>query len=803
MIKTTTTAIDLTHIDRIVKEVGRDPDVVIPILQAVQEAYRYLPPEALERVCELTDITPASMIGVSSFYDHFRHKPVGRHMISVCTGTACHVKGANLVDDAIRQKLELAPREDTDADGEFTVQKVACLGCCTLGPVVQVDDVTHGFVTSQTAPRVVTEMGQSEVRKPAVHRPISQPSGAKTTEVRIGLGSCCLALGSDKVHDALCKALDATGARAFVKQVGCTGICHKTPLIEMVAPDGASQIYTNVKPDMVRGIVLKHFRPSGISRPIRYAASQFLDWFHTDEDKDVLKNHNDARNGKMASFIGPQKHLTMDLLDIVDPLDFDEYVRFDGFTALKKCLTQLEPEQILNEVETSGLRGRGGAGFPTHIKWRAVRAQDNPTKYVICNGDEGDPGAFMDRMLLESIPFRVIEGMAIAACALDSHEGIFYIRAEYPLAVKRVREAIRICEQRGILGESVMGSQCSLKLEVREGAGAFICGEETALIHSIEGHRGTPRLRPPFPAESGLWEKPTLINNVETFATIPWILQHGGKELAKLGTKTSKGTKVFALAGKIRNGGLIEVPMGVTIRQIVEEIGGGAAPGRTFKAVQIGGPSGGCVPAELSETQIDYESLSAVGAIMGSGGLVVLDDKDCMVDIARYFLQFTQDQSCGKCTFCRVGTKRMLDILDRLCNRKGKKGDLEQLEALSKAVGAGSMCGLGKTAPNPVLSTLKYFREEYEAHIDGHCPAGKCLNMIDYRINDKCIGCTLCSQHCPVDAIPMTPYERHTIDMDICTRCDTCYQVCPEDAVFIDSEPQTKSKPKQAIPTAV
>ncbi|MDP6060883.1 MAG: NADH-ubiquinone oxidoreductase-F iron-sulfur binding region domain-containing protein, partial [Pirellulaceae bacterium] len=706
-------------------------------------------------------------------------------------------------DDAIRQKLELAPREDTDADGEFTVQKVACLGCCTLGPVVQVDDVTHGFVTSQTAPRVVTEIGQSEVRKPAVHRPISQPSGAKTTEVRIGLGSCCLALGSDKVHDALCKALDATGARAFVKQVGCTGICHKTPLIEMIAPDGASQIYTNVKPDMVRGIVLKHFRPSGISRPIRYAASQFLDWFHTDEDKDVLKNHNDARNGKMASFIGPQKHLTMDLLDIVDPLDFDEYVRFDGFTALKKCLTQLEPEQILNEVETSGLRGRGGAGFPTHIKWRAVRAQDNPTKYVICNGDEGDPGAFMDRMLLESIPFRVIEGMAIAACALDSHEGIFYIRAEYPLAVKRIREAIKICEQRGILGESVMGSQFSLKLEVREGAGAFICGEETALIHSIEGHRGTPRLRPPFPAESGLWEKPTLINNVETFATIPWILQHGGKELAKLGTKTSKGTKVFALAGKIRNGGLIEVPMGVTIRQIVEEIGGGAAPGRTFKAVQIGGPSGGCVPAELSETQIDYESLSAVGAIMGSGGLVVLDDKDCMVDIARYFLQFTQDQSCGKCTFCRVGTKRMLDILDRLCNRKGKKGDLEQLEALSKAVGAGSMCGLGKTAPNPVLSTLKYFREEYEAHIDGHCPAGKCLNMIDYRINDKCIGCTLCSQHCPVDAIPMTPYERHTIDMDICTRCDTCYLVCPEDAVFIDSEPQTKSKPKQAIPTAV
>jgi NADH-quinone oxidoreductase subunit F len=422
-----------------------------------------------------------------------------------------------------------------------------------------------------------------------------------------------------------------------------------------------------------------------------------------------------------------------------------------------------------------------------------VHAQDNPTKYVICNGDEGDPGAFMDRMLLESIPYRVIEGTAIAAYALGAHECIFYVRTEYPLAVKRVRRAIEICQQRGLLGDSVLGSDFRLRMEVREGAGAFICGEETALIHSIEGHRGIPRLRPPFPAESGLWEKPTLINNVETFATIPWIFQHGGQELAKLGTATSKGTKVFALAGNIRYGGLIEVPMGVTIRQIVEDIGGGAMPGRTFKAVQIGGPSGGCVPAELADTQIDYESLTGVGAIMGSGGLIVLDNKDCMVDIARYFLRFTQDQSCGKCTFCRVGTKRMLDILDRLCTGHGQSGDLEQLEELSKMVGAGSICGLGKTAPNPVLSTLKYFREEYEAHIQGYCPAGKCLDLIDYRINDKCIGCTLCAQHCPVDAIPMTPYARHTIDLDICTRCDTCYQVCPEDAVYIASEPKSAS----------
>lgn len=793
---TTASTIDLAAIDRIVEQVGHQPDAVIPILHAVQREYRYLPQEALQRICELTEITPASITGVASFYDHFRHHPVGRHMISVCTGTACHVKGADLVDDAIRHELHLSTGEDTDTEGEFTLQKVACLGCCTLGPVVQIDDAIFGHVSAQTTPRMLREFDEAEfVKQSAVHRPISQPRHQATTEIRIGLGSCCLALGSDKVHEALCDAIDESGGDAYVKQIGCTGICSKVPLVELVPPQGTPQIYTNVSPEMARKIVIKHFRPRGISKPIQYAVARLLNWMQSDEDEDVLEKHSAIRDGVIDSFIGPQKHLTLDLLDAIDPLDLDEYKRHDGFDALKQCLTETAPDQILDEVEASGLRGRGGAGFPTHLKWRTVRAQDSTTKYIICNGDEGDPGAFMDKVLLESIPFRVIEGMAIAARAVDAHQGIFYVRAEYPLAVQRLREAIQICNQGGILGDSVMGTDFSFTLEIREGAGAYICGEETALIHSIEGGRGTPRIRPPFPAESGLWEKPTLINNVETFATIPWILRNGGKELAKLGTKTSKGTKAFALAGKVRNGGLIEVPMGITIRQIVEEIGGGVEPGRTFKAVQIGGPSGGCVPAELADTQIDYESLSAVGSIMGSGGLVVLDDKDCMVDIARYFLRFTQDQSCGKCTFCRVGTRRLLDILERLCSGKGKKGDLEQLESLSQSVCAGSLCGLGKTAPNPILSTLKYFREEYEAHIQGYCPAGKCVELIDYRINDKCIGCTLCSQHCPVDAIPMTPYHRHTIDLDLCTRCDTCYQVCPEDAVFIASEPKTKTKP--------
>ncbi|HWH69541.1 MAG TPA: NADH-ubiquinone oxidoreductase-F iron-sulfur binding region domain-containing protein, partial [Candidatus Sulfotelmatobacter sp.] len=454
-------------------------------------------------------------------------------------------------------------------------------------------------------------------------------------------------------------------------------------------------------------------------------------------------------------------------------------------TASASALSPLSPEQVIEAIERSGLRGRGGAGFPTGTKWKLARQQANPTKYVICNGDEGDPGAFMDRMLLESFPYRIIEGLAIAAVAVGAHEGIFYIRHEYPLAVKRVRAAIKLCQQRGWLGARLLGTEYPLKLTIKEGAGAFVCGEETALIASIEGQRGMPRLRPPFPAQSGLWGKPTLINNVETLALVPWILRHGPETFAAYGTKASKGTKVFALAGNVRRGGLIEIPMGTTIREIVEDIGGGAQPGRRFKAVQIGGPSGGCVPARLADTPVDYESLRDVGAIMGSGGLVVLDDTACMVDIARYFLQFTQDQSCGKCTFCRIGTRRMLDILERLCAGKGQRQDLAELEHLAQQVGAGSLCGLGKTAPNPVITTLRYFRDEYEAHLQGRCPAGKCIALIKYRVLENCTGCTICAQHCPVDAIPITPYARHVIDLEKCTRCDSCRQVCPHNAIEV------------------
>jgi NADH:ubiquinone oxidoreductase subunit F (NADH-binding) len=406
---------------------------------------------------------------------------------------------------------------------------------------------------------------------------------------------------------------------------------------------------------------------------------------------------------------------------------------------------------------------------------------------VICNGDEGDPGAFMDRMLLESYPFRVIEGLIIAAFAVGATKGIFYIRAEYPLAVKRIREAIKICEDAGLLGENILGSDFSFGVRLFEGAGAFVCGEETALIASVEGKRGLPQLRPPYPSEKGLWDKPTLINNTETLATIPWIIRKGGEAFGKIGTENSKGTKVFALAGKINRGGLIEVPMGITIRKIIEDIGGGIPDGKKFKAVQIGGPSGGCIPASMADTPIDFGSLAEVGAMMGSGGLIVLDETDCMVDIARYFLSFTQDQSCGRCTFCRIGTRRMLDILNKICSGKGKIEDLESLEKLAISVNKGSMCGLGKTAPNPVLSTLKYFRHEYEAHINGHCPTGKCKDLISYEITSDCIGCTKCAQRCPSGAIALKPYELHVVEMDKCIKCDICRQICPVDAVILKS----------------
>jgi NADH-quinone oxidoreductase subunit F len=778
---------DLQYIDEAIERLGRRTESVIPILQALQTHFRYLPREAMERVCRLTEITPATITGVSTFYTQFRHRPVGKHIISVCHGTACHVRGSELVQAALERRLGITRGNDTDSQGLFTIEKVACLGCCTLAPVIQIDQVTYGNLNSQSAGDVI----DSFLNRDQEGQPASAAAAVKDAsvgEIRVGLGSCCVALGSGDVYETICRTLASTGAKAVVKQVGCVGMCHQTPLVELIpAGGGPSKLFARVQAEHARAIVLSEFKPKTFWQRLTERTAGWFDRFLSDETPNPVTDRAiDAGDRPVCAFLGPQRHLSTEYCGQIDPTDLDEYYRHNGFKALHRCLEELSPEQIIEQVRASGLRGRGGAGFPTAQKWTTARAAPGEKKYVICNGDEGDPGAFMDRMLLESFPYRIIEGMAIAAKAVGADEGIFYIRAEYPLAVKRIRAALHNLQERGLLGDRVLGTEFRLHISVKEGAGAFVCGEETALLASLEGRRGMPRLRPPYPAESGLWGKPTSVNNVETYALLPWIFRNGAEAFARLGTEKSKGTKVFALAGKVVRGGLIEVPMGITVRQIVEEIGGGVAGGRKFKAVQIGGPSGGCVPADLADTTVDFEALSEVGAIMGSGGMVVLDDRDCMVDMARYFLRFTQDQSCGKCTVCRIGTRRMLDILDRICSGKGHKSDLELLEQLCHTVGAGSICGLGRTAPNPVLSTLRYFRPEFEAHVAGRCPAGKCKDLVAYRVNEACIGCTLCAQKCPVEAIPMAPYARHTIDMQKCTRCDTCRQVCPTQAVYVE-----------------
>ena len=777
--------INLQDIDGIVGELGTRPDAVIPILQAIQGKYNYLPEEALRRVCEISEITPGQIVGVASFYSQFRFQPAGRHMIKVCVGTACHVKGAVQVYDAMRRELGLGEGEDTTASGSYTVEKVNCLGCCTLAPVVQIDQVTYGHVGTSQVGNILRDF-ESQTGKSSKKKYKYADGSEVKGEIRIGLGSCCVASGSDEIRDAVSDSINRKGLNVKLKHVGCVGMCHQVPLVEVVPVSGEPTLYSKVRAADVEQIVEKHFQPQGLLRRLSGKLLQVADTLRDDGRWEGVDRYAlDVREKHVSSFLGKQVPMATEFRGIINPIDVEEYKERQGFKGLTRALTEWSPERVVQEIVDSGIRGRGGAGFPTGQKWTLVAAQSAEQKYVICNGDEGDPGAFMDRMLLESYPYRILEGMIAAGYAVGASKGILYIRAEYPLAVTRVKQAIEICRQEGFLGENILGTGFDFELSVYQGAGAFVCGEETALMESIEGRRGFPRVRPPFPAVKGLWGKPTLINNTETFAQIAYILKNSAQQFNKVGRGESKGTKVFALAGKVTRGGLIEVPMGMTIREVVEEVGGGVANGRTFKAVQIGGPSGGCVPSWKADTPIDYESLNEVGAMMGSGGLVVLDDTDCMVDIARYFLTFTQNEACGKCSFGRIGTKRMLEILEKITSGKGEEKDLENLEHLAYWTQKGSLCGLCRTAPNPILSTLMYFREEYEAHIRGECPAGKCKELIRYEITDDCIGCTLCAQECPTDAIAFKPHEKHEVDNDLCIQCDGCRQVCPENAVII------------------
>ena len=774
----------ISRVDNIIDSIGTSRRIIIPLLQSLQNEFSYLPADALERIYERTEINRAQLISVSTFYSQFRHIPYGKHLIKVCTGTACHVKGAGNVYDSFRRELKMTDENITTDDKIFSIEKIACLGCCTLAPVVQIDEKIYGHVLPGKVNEVIEDfLSQQEQDE---KREKSETQTRVAGEIRLGMGSCCMASGSTDIYNELSAASGELGIEVNIKAVGCVGVCNKVPLVDVAMPDGSVTRYPNVKATEIKEILHHHFKPAGYFKRFKNSFLNHVDTFHTDATWDnVVWKPQHERTGVIDSFLAGQKHISTEGYGFLAPLNIDEYIEHLGFEALKKALSEHTPEYIVGDVVASGIRGRGGGGFLTGKKWEIVAASKTKQKYVICNGDEGDPGAFMDRMMLESYPFRVIEGMIIAGYAVGSDKGIFYIRAEYPLAVTRIRTAIALCSERNLIGDNICGSGFSFHISIFEGAGAFVCGEETALIASIEGERGFPKQRPPYPAVKGLYGCPTLVNNVETLSQVPHIVLHSGEVYGQTGTEASTGTKVFALAGKIRHGGLIEVPMGVTLNRIIEDIGGGVEGGEKLKAVQIGGPSGGCIPAHLCDVQVDFDAFTQMGAMMGSGGMVVLSENDCMVDVARYFLTFTCEQSCGKCTFCRVGIRRMLDILDRFCCGKAEIADIVKLEELAINVKKSSLCGLGKTAPNPVLTTLKYFREEYEEHVNGICKTGTCKDMVKYIVTDDCVGCTKCAKACPVDAIPYAPYEVHTIDVEKCVKCGLCVDECSFDTIKV------------------
>lgn len=578
-------------------------------------------------------------------------------------------------------------------------------------------------------------------------------------KIVVGEGSCGIAAGAEKVRQALLKQ-DLNGAVLTI--AGCIGMCYLEPIVDIY--DDNNELKRLVRVTEKDAEAIAKYAQTGDESVIEKLLV-------SDEDK---------------QFLAKQTRIALRRCGIINPDELDEFVGADGYTALKKVVTSMTPEEVIEVIKTSGLAGRGGAGFPTWFKWNAARQSQDEEKYLICNADEGDPGAFMDRAVIESDPHNLIEGMLIGAYAIGAKNAVVYVRAEYPLAIKRLERAIKQATEAGYLGDNIFGTDFSCHMSIKAGAGAFVCGEETALIESLEGHRGMPRLKPPFPAQSGYWRKPSNINNVETFANVSWIINNGGEAFAAMGTEGSKGTKVFAVTGKVKRSGLVEIPMGKTLRDVIFDIGGGMKSDKPFKAVQMGGPSGGCIPAELIDTVIDYKALGATGAIMGSGGMVVMDESTCMVGMAKFFLDFTAKESCGKCIHCRIGTTRMLEILTRITDGEGQEGDIELLEELCYGIKDGALCGLGQTAPNPVLTTIKYFRNEYEAHInDKTCPAGECSSLIEYSIDaDKCKGCTLCARNCPVNAISGEVKSAHIIDVNKCIKCGKCIANCRFDAVI-------------------
>jgi len=782
----------LEAVEEILGRYPAEPASLIMVLQDLQAELRHVPDAAVDIVAEALDVPRSRVHSAVSFYKAFSTTPRGKHSIDVCMGTACHVRGAGRLVDQLADELQVAPG-GTTGDGEVTLDTVHCVGACALGPVVVLDGAFHGEMKPQKLSRAVRSCCESEPAAAAAAtiverevRHVADPAAlaawredlrrggdTDTAVVSICAGSGCRALGAEALATAFETAIAERGASDAVRiqRNGCHGFCERG-LICIVRPEGI--FYQNVKPadaDEIVGAILDGGEP--VARLL-----------HADPATGEPVVHE-----KDIPFYAGQTRSLMRRNAVIDPLSIDDYVATGGYAALAEVLDGMSPENIIDEVKRAGLRGRGGGGFQAARKWASARKVPAERKYVLCNADEGDPGAFMDCSLLEGNPHSVIEGMIIGAYAIaggTSHaEGYVYVRAEYPVAVEHLDVALDQARRAGLLGADILGSGFDYDIRISRGGGSFVCGESTALMKSIEGEIGEPRAKYVHTSTSGLWDSPTVLNNVETWANVPLILGEGAEAFAEVGTEGSKGTKIFSLVGKVVNTGLVEVPMGMTLREIVFGIGGGIRDGRRFKAVQTGGPSGGCVPESMLDIPVDFDELARAGSMMGSGGMIVMDEGTCMVDVARYFTRFLAEESCGKCAACRLGLEQMLAVLDRICAGEGVPGDIPTLEKLFDVLDDGSLCGLGKSAANPVRSTLKHFRDEYEAHIaDKRCPAGVCRELIVFEITDACNGCGACVKVCPADAVTGEKKGRHAIDVEACTSCGLCQAACPEDAII-------------------
>jgi len=801
------------YIDAVVDRYNADQQFSLAILQDIQKTYSYLSREALDRIAERLDLSRGEVYRLATFFAAFSLKAKGEYVCKVCLGTACHVLGSPRLLETLERELDIKAGETT-SDGKFTLEAVRCLGACALAPVLVVNEEPHGHMSPDKVAKLIAELSAKEAERPeapqlsvaldlsevppkdlaegvedkqarlksvedleTLQARLQEDIKARTetgTTITVGMGTCGISAGAREVVHAIQAELSTRDIDARVTAVGCIGMCHMEPLVDIQQGNGPRITYVNVTPKKVKRIIEEHVTQG---RPVD-------EWVF---GQIAAGEESGVHCYDETPFYGKQMRRVMRNCGMIDPRAIEGYIAVGGYRALGKALASMTAEEIIEEVKKSGLRGRGGAGFTTGRKWDSAYRAAGDVKYVVANGDEGDPGAFMNRSLMEGDPHAIIEGMIIGAYVLGAHEGYIYVRDEYPLAVANLGIAIDQARQYGLLGKDVLGSGFDFDIQIVRGAGAFVCGESSALMQSVEGKVGEPRPKHFHATERGLWDCPTILNNVETWANIPLIVKKGADWYASIGTEKGKGTKTFCLAGQIQNTGLIEVPMGITLRDIVYDIGGGIPDGREFKAVQTGGPSGGCIPASLLDLSVDYDSLTEAGSMMGSGGMVVMNDRTCMVDVARYFLDFLKEESCGKCTPCREGIRRMLEILTRITEGQGRMEDIEELESLAWMVQKGSLCQLGKSAPNPVLSTLRYFRDEYVAHVEEkRCPAGVCRELITYSIDPQlCTGCTLCARNCPQDAISGERKKVHVVDAELCIRCGICRDVCRFDAVVV------------------